>query len=182
LSNGTSSITIVSPGSNIQFTVGGVNVATVLTSGLSVTNDIRAGGKVAAGDANNFLQYSSSGHGYAIWQASNNASIYYDRTELKYYFNPNGVNAAMTVSAAGAVTASTFNSTAAGSPVITSGTSITLAAVSEVIVSATPLRLASFTTTARNGITAANGQMIYNSSDNTVQVYANGSWLTIAFV
>lgn len=35
------------------------------------------------------------------------------------------------------------------------------------------------TTTERNALTAANGMVIYNSTDNKLQVYANGSWVDL---
>lgn len=42
-----------------------------------------------------------------------------------------------------------------------------------------PFNLPTFTTTARNALTASNGDMIYNSTDSKVQAYAGGSWVNL---
>ena len=39
-----------------------------------------------------------------------------------------------------------------------------------------PLNLKSYTTTARNSLTSAAGDIIYNSDDNKVQFYNGSSW------
>jgi hypothetical protein len=41
------------------------------------------------------------------------------------------------------------------------------------------LKCSSLTTTQRNALTAANGMVIYNSTDNKLQVYENGSWTNL---
>ena len=38
------------------------------------------------------------------------------------------------------------------------------------------LRVANLTTTERNALTAANGMIIYNTTDNKFQGYENGGW------
>lgn len=43
----------------------------------------------------------------------------------------------------------------------------------------TSLKLGEFTTTARNSLTAQNGMLIYNTSTNKAQVYANGTWVDL---
>jgi hypothetical protein len=47
------------------------------------------------------------------------------------------------------------------------------------VVMSRPMRLASFTTTQRNALTAANGDMIYNTTDNKIQGYENGAWANL---
>ena len=34
-------------------------------------------------------------------------------------------------------------------------------------------------TTARNALTASNGEMIYNTTVNKIQAYQNGAWINI---
>ena len=41
------------------------------------------------------------------------------------------------------------------------------------------LQLPLFTTTQRNALSASNGQIIYNTTTNTFQGYANGSWVNL---
>ena len=41
------------------------------------------------------------------------------------------------------------------------------------------LRFPNRTTTERNAVTAANGMVIYNTTDNKLQVYANGAWVDL---
>lgn len=42
-----------------------------------------------------------------------------------------------------------------------------------------PLKMASFTTSARDALTAENGDIIYNSSTNKFQGYENGAWVNL---
>ena len=41
------------------------------------------------------------------------------------------------------------------------------------------LNLKSYTTTQRNALTAANGMVIYNTTDNKFQGYENGAWANL---
>jgi hypothetical protein len=42
-----------------------------------------------------------------------------------------------------------------------------------------PFQVESFTTTERNALSAANGMIIYNSTDSKMQAYAGGSWVNL---
>jgi hypothetical protein len=69
--------------------------------------------------------------------------------------------------------------TSAGTPEIVSATNLLLTAANRVDVTSSPFRLASFTTTARNLITASNGDMVYNTTANRFQGYQNGAWINL---
>lgn len=69
--------------------------------------------------------------------------------------------------------------TATGTPTIESNSSINLSATDRVIINKSPLTMASFTTTARDALTATNGDMIYNTTVNKFQGYANGAWVDL---
>jgi hypothetical protein len=83
------------------------------------------------------------------------------------------------MAATGTVTASSFTSTAVGTPTMTSATDIRLAAAGVVHVTQTPFRLASFDTAGILTLTPVNGDMIYNSSTSKIQAYAGGAWVDL---
>ena len=68
---------------------------------------------------------------------------------------------------------------ASGTPEISSDTDIILAAGTRVEVSSSPFKLASFTTVERDALSAENGDMIYNTTDNKFQGYENGAWANL---
>jgi hypothetical protein len=72
---------------------------------------------------------------------------------------------------------------ASGTPTINSNTSIYLTANNTsngvVRVTNTPFQLCNFTSTQRDTLSAQNGYLIYNSTTNKIQGYANGSWVDL---
>lgn len=79
----------------------------------------------------------------------------------------------------GTLTANNIVSDGTGVPTITSASSIRLSATDRVTVTSTPMRLARFSTTDRDNLTALDGDMIYNTTTNKFQGYANGSWVDL---
>ena len=79
----------------------------------------------------------------------------------------------------GSITADNIISTGTGVPTIESASSINLTASDRVTVTQSPINLASFSTTDRNSLTATNGDMIYNTTTNKFQGYANGAWVDL---
>ena len=67
----------------------------------------------------------------------------------------------------------------AGTPEITSDTAILLTAGTRVEVTQSPFKLAPFTDAERGALTPSNGDMIYNTDQNRVEVYANGGWYSL---
>ena len=72
-----------------------------------------------------------------------------------------------------------FQTAGSGTPELASDTAILLTAGTRVEITQSPLKMASFTTTERNLLTPANGDIIYNSTDNKFQGYENGAWVNL---
>jgi hypothetical protein len=81
-------------------------------------------------------------------------------------------------------TASTLTGTTLAAGVITSslttvGTLTSLNIAGPTVVTNGIFRMPSFTTTARNALTAVNGDVIYNSTLNKFQGFENGAWVNL---
>lgn len=77
------------------------------------------------------------------------------------------------------VYAEEFNSTSLGVPTLFSETALNLSATTAVIINRSPLRFASFTTAQRDQLAAINGDVIYNTTTNKFQGYANNTWVDL---
>ena len=62
---------------------------------------------------------------------------------------------------------------------LTSASTMILTATDGVRVTGGAFRLPSFTTTEKNALTSANGDMVYDSTLNKAQVYENGAWASL---
>ena len=84
------------------------------------------------------------------------------------------------ITASGDISATgTITSAGAGIPTLTSASNLVLDAADAVVVQTGLFRLPSFTTTERNALTPANGDLIYNTTDNKFQGYENGAWANL---
>lgn len=72
-----------------------------------------------------------------------------------------------------------FQTTGSGTPELESATDILLTAPNRVEVTTGLFKVANLTTLERDALTAVNGDIIYNSTDNKFQGYENGSWVNL---
>lgn len=90
-----------------------------------------------------------------------------------------GATTSNSITVGSLTTTGTIESTGAGAPTLESASNIVLDAADAVIVQTGTFRLPSFTTTERNALTPANGDIIYNTTDNKFQGYENGAWANL---
>ena len=83
------------------------------------------------------------------------------------------------------LTVGSINATASGTPTLTSNSAINMSVGSSVIIQQNSggggFRLGNMTTTQRNALAAANGEMVYNTTDNKLQGYENGAWANMVY-
>jgi len=72
-----------------------------------------------------------------------------------------------------------FITQGAGTPELSSETAILLTAGTRVEVTQSPFKMASYTTAERDALSAQNGDMIYNTTTNKFQGYANSTWVDL---
>ena len=72
-----------------------------------------------------------------------------------------------------------FSSQGSGIPELSSDNEILLTAGTRVKLTSSPIKMCSFTTTARNNLIAENGDVIYNTTTNKFQGYANNTWVDL---
>ena len=72
-----------------------------------------------------------------------------------------------------------FSSQGSGIPELFSDSEIQLTAGTRVEITASPLKMASFTSASRDLLTAVNGDVIYNTTTNKLQVRAAGTWVDL---
>lgn len=77
------------------------------------------------------------------------------------------------------VVADRFESTSTGTPEITAATNLNLTAGNAVVITQSPVRFATFTTAERDALASQNGDMLYNTTTNKFQGYANGAWVDL---
>lgn len=77
------------------------------------------------------------------------------------------------------VTTDSLVTSSSGTPTIASASNIVLQPTGSVVVQTGGFRLPNLDTTARNALAAANGEMVYNTTDNRIQAYQNGAWINI---
>lgn len=92
---------------------------------------------------------------------------------------PINITVAGTVTSVGIVT-DQIQTSAGETPTITSDGNLNFAVAGRIDITSGSLTLGRFNNTERDSIPAANGTIIYNTTDNTIQTYAAGSWLTIS--
>lgn len=80
---------------------------------------------------------------------------------------------------ANTIETSSLKNTGIGNAELQTAARLTLNTGDGVVVSGGPLRLPSFTDAQRDGIIAANGDLIYNTTSNKIEAYQNGTWIEL---
>lgn len=149
--------------------------------------------KVRAGDANFSMEVISTpvvnaaSIRTASLKFSDIASINYQTTEGKYHFNAQTGSTAksdvMTLDANSMTlgTGMTLNvgNTNTGVPTVAGANELNLTAAKRVQVTSGLFRVNNLTTAQRDAIAAMTGDMVYNTTLNTMQIYQGGAWVSL---
>lgn len=90
-----------------------------------------------------------------------------------------GLGVGGNINVANTVTAKSVNINGGTTPRVYSASNLNLEAVGRVQVTQSPFKVWNVTTSQRNGISASNGDLIYNTDTNKFQGYANGTWVDL---
>ena len=91
----------------------------------------------------------------------------------------NSVDVASRLTVRDIILTGNFSSQGSGTPELFSDSEIQLTAGTRVEITASPLKMASFTSAARDLLIAVNGDVIYNTTTNKLQVRAAGVWVDL---
>ena len=183
ISNGSGSITVsLNPSSVLGVANGGTGITAIPTNGqLLIGNGtgysaatLTAGANVTISNGSGTIVVDAVGgfDGAAVTNISNpSASINPTSGALRVV---GGVGIGGNVSVGESVIIS------GGQPSVISQSTMNITAPTRVEITSSPFRVAQFTTTERDAISAANGDIIYNSTTNKFQGYANGAWVDIS--
>lgn len=160
-------------------TGGNINTGGIVTATGNVTGgNLRTVGQVSA--TGNITGSYFVGNGSQLTGISGGAATLSGNLTGNLVGNGYGANALTFVSVTGNVTANAFVGGGAGTPTLSSATNLDLSAAAAVrVIGGGTFRLPSLTSAQIANTTAANGDMIYNSSVNKFQGYENGAWANI---
>ena len=102
-----------------------------------------------------------------------------DITVQNELFVDNNINVTRNLTTNNLIVSGEISSQGSGVPEIVSDNEIQLTAGTRVEITASPIKLASFTSAARDLLTASNGDMIYNTTTNKFQGRASGTWVDL---
>jgi hypothetical protein len=102
-----------------------------------------------------------------------------DITVQNELFVDNNINVTRNLTTNNLIVSGEISSQGSGTPELFSDNEIQLTAGTRVEITASPIKLASFTSAARDLLTASNGDMIYNTTTNKFQGRASGAWVDL---
>ena len=172
--------------SNDYYSLDNLPSVTVPTVVSAFTND---SGYITSTQAKGLLSVTTN-------SASGNGSLSYNSGTGEFTFTPADVSSGggssnqtlnttsnvtfADITSTGTFNVNSMNVSGTGNVALSSGNNLTLSATDRVEVTGqTPFKLSNMTTAQRNGLTASNGDTIFNSDTNKFQGYANGAWVDL---